>query len=180
MEVTPLLGAFVGNDAWFAVLLSIHVAGAIIGLGPTFTFSVLGPMAEKATSPQGGLAIMEAMHKIEWRLVEPILLTTQPLTGALMIWNRGLNNDFFSWSRGWLIAALLMYVTATFLALRVLSPTSTRMIAMAKGGEAGSPEFMRLAGISKKVGPVLTLLGLGIIVLMVWKPGGECGPLIRC
>ena len=30
-------------DLWVAILLLIHVAGAIVGFGPTYTFAVIGP-----------------------------------------------------------------------------------------------------------------------------------------
>ena len=52
------LASFVGNSSWFGVLIGIHVAGAIIGLGPTFAFPILGAMGKKAT-PEGGLALLE-------------------------------------------------------------------------------------------------------------------------
>ncbi|HVL33949.1 MAG TPA: DUF2269 family protein [Actinomycetota bacterium] len=170
---------FVGNDAWFTVLLVLHVVGAVIGLGPTFAYSVLGPLSAKS-GPEGGLALMEGMQKIEDRIVNPILLTMQPLTGVGLIFNRGLNNDFFASDKLWLIGGISAYAVATYIALAIANPTQKRMIALAKSGDAATPAFGALATKMSKVGPVLAMLGVVVVVLMAWKPGGNCGPLIRC
>ena len=172
MEYVPI-AQFVGSNVWFGVLISIHVVGAVVGLGPTFAYAILGPMAGQV-GPQGGLAILEAIERIEWRLVNPILLTIQPATGALMIWNRGLNHNFFSGDRGWLIAGILAYLAALSIALGIQSPAVVSMIRMAKAGQGGTPEFMAKAKITSMFGPILTVLGLAIVVLMIWKPGSGC------
>jgi predicted integral membrane protein DUF2269 len=164
---------FVGSNVWFGVLISIHVVGAVVGLGPTFAFAIMGPLAGKV-SPEGGLGIMEAMDKIEWRIVNPILLTIQPATGALLIWNRGLNHNFFTGDRAWLIGGIGAYLAATIIALGIMDPALKSMIRMAKGGQGGTPEFGALAKRSATFGPILTVLGLTIVVLMIWKPGSGC------
>jgi uncharacterized membrane protein len=173
------LAAFVGNSSWFGVLISLHVAGAIIGLGPTFAFGILGAMGKKAT-PEGGLALLEATLALENKLVNPILLTVQPATGALMIWNRGFNNDFFSGHRAWLMVGIIAYVVATIIALGIMDPTIHKMIVMARGGEGGTPAFGVLAARADRFGPILGILAVIIIVTMVWKPGSGCGALYRC
>lgn len=173
-----VLAAFVGNNTWLTVLLVLHIAGAVIGLGPTFAFAILGPMSGKA-GPEGGVALMEATVKIEHAMVMPILLTIQPLTGVLLIFNRGLDNDFFSAERGWLLGALAAYIAALIIAIFVQTPAVERLISMAKGGQAGTPEFMSTVKLTQAFGPILTILGIAIVVLMAWKPGG-CEPVLRC
>ena len=121
-----------------------------------------------------GTASGSSTLRIDWRLVNPILLTTQPATGALMIWNRGLNHNFFSGDRGWLIAGILVYLVAMIIALGIQSPAVVSMIRMAKAGQGGTPEFMAKAKITSTFGPILTVLGLTIVVLMIWKPGSGC------
>jgi len=39
---------FVGSPTWFAVLISIHIIGAIVGIGPAFAFGVIGAVNAKA------------------------------------------------------------------------------------------------------------------------------------
>ena len=175
-----MLATFVGNPTWFTALLVIHVFGAIVGLGPTFAFSIIGPAIGKQESPQASMALMEIMEKIEKGLVIPILIVIQLTSGILLIFNRGLNHDFFSSHRAWLVAGIGVYIVAMAIALGINTPALGKMIKMAKGGQAGTPEFGRLVKISQTFGPILTILGVAIIVLMVWKPGGGCGALIRC
>jgi hypothetical protein len=48
------------------------------------------------------------------------------------------------------------------------------MIRMAKEGQGGTPEFGAKAKVAATFGPILTVLGLAIVVLMIWKPGSRC------
>ena len=52
-----------------------------------------------------------------------------------------------------------------------MDPSIRRMIGMARGDEGGTPAFGALAAKVDTFGPILTLLGLVIIVMMIWKPG---------
>jgi hypothetical protein len=175
-----MLASFVGNQTWFTVLLVIHVFGAIMGLGPTFAFSIIGPAIGKQESPFGSMALMETMEKIEKGMVLPILLIFQLGSGILLIFNRGLNNGFFSGHRAWLVAGIGVYIVAMAISLGVNGPNLAKMIHMAKSGQAGTPEFGTRVKTAQMFGPILTILSLAIMLLMVWKPGGGCGPLIRC
>jgi uncharacterized membrane protein len=179
VRVSPLLAAFVGNSTWFGVFLVIHVMGAVIGLGPTFAFGFLGALGKKA-SPEGGLALLEGVLRLEDRLVNPILLTTQPATGVLMIFNRGLNNDFFSLHRAWLIAGISAYLLATVIALAIMDPSIRTMIRMGREGQADTPAFGAAASRVDRFGPILGILAVTILVMMVWKPGSGCGAAYRC
>src|SRR5439155_3299172 len=114
-----MVAAFVGNQTWFTVLLIIHVFGAIIGLGPTFAFSIIGPAIGKQDSPQASLALMEIMEKIEMAMVLPILLIVQLGSGILLIFNRGLNVGFFSSHRAWLLGGIGIYIVAMAISLGV-------------------------------------------------------------
>ena len=175
-----MFATFVGNQTWFTFLLLIHVSGAIVGLGPTFAFSIIGPAIGKQEQPAGSMALMEIMEKIERGMVLPILLTTQLASGILLIFNRGLNHNFFSSHRAWLVAGIGVYIVAMVISMGVNSPALAKMIKMAKAGQAQTPEFGKLVKTSQAFGPILTVLALAIMILMIWKPGGGCGPLIRC
>ena len=175
-----MLATFVGNQTWFTVLLVVHVFGAIMGLGPTFAFAIIGPAIGKQESPQASLALMEVMEKIERGLVIPILLVIQLGSGILLIFNRGLNHGFFSSQKAWLVAGIGIYLAAMVISLFIDVPAMGKLIKMAKGGQAGTPEFAKNVKITQSLGPVLTVLALAIMLLMVWKPGSGCGQLLRC
>ncbi len=175
-----MLGAFVFNQTWFTILLVLHVSGAIMGLGPSFAFSIIGPAIGKQESPAASLALMKIMEKIEKALVLPILIFVQLSTGVLLIYNRHLDAGFFHSNRAWLLAGIGIYVVAMALSRGVNVPAMGKLIHMAEAGQANTTEFGKLVKLTQRMGPILTVLALGIMVLMIWKPGGQCGPLIRC
>src|SRR5215467_976943 len=114
-----MLATFVYNNTWFTILLVIHVFGAIMGLGPSFAFSIIGPAIGKQDSPQASMAPMEIMEKIEKALILPILLITQLGSGILLIFNRGLNVGFFTGHKAWLVAGIGVYIVAMAISLRI-------------------------------------------------------------
>jgi uncharacterized membrane protein len=154
--------------SYYEILRLIHIAGAIIGLGPTFAFAILGPAAGKA-GPNGGVAIMETMEAIEKRLVYPVALLTQPVTGTLMIFELGYDSDFFG--REWLVTSIVIYAAILYIALFLNSPTLHRMIHLAKTGEAQTPEFEKLSETAARAGMAMTIMIVVIIYLMIIKPG---------
>ncbi len=152
---------------YFTVLLILHIAGAIIGIGPTFTFGVIGSLMP--TAGAGAVALMEGMAKIEKVLVNPVALFLQPVTGVLLIIETSRDDGFLQ--REWLWVSILLYLAILFLSYTKLNPGLHKMIRMAKEGQAQTPEFGALAQVQQKVGPFLGLMAVTIIILMVWKPG---------
>lgn len=154
--------------SYFEILLLVHIASAIVGFGPTYAFSILGPMAAKRRGPEA-VTIMEGMIAIEKKLVIPAAVLVQPLSGALLIFEAGWDDNFFSHT--WLWVAILIYFTAMYIALAVQTPALEKMVEMAKGGKAQTPEFGALASKASKTGPVLGIMLMVLIILMVLKPG---------
>jgi len=165
---------FVGNQAWFAVLLVLHVLGAIIGIGPAFAFGILGARAAKA-GPEGRMAIVGALHAIEMGMLSPAVRFVQWTTGLGLIFNRGLNHDFFSKDRAWLTISIVIYAILMILGEAVYSPNTRRLSQAATAGDTVTVE--RELALAKKLGPIAPLLTIAIIVLMVWKPGSGCATL---
>jgi len=154
-------------DLWVAILLLIHVAGAIIGFGSVYTFAILGPMAAKPGP--AGLAILEAMAALERGLLRPFLFI-QPISGLFLIFALKLNADFFSHT--WLWVAIVLYAITFTVGLFVQIPLIEKLpkLAAELKGPPG-PEFLELVKRSQRVGPALTVLLSLIIILMVTKPG---------
>jgi uncharacterized membrane protein len=153
---------------YFTLLILLHVVSAIVGFGATFSFGVLGPLAGKTGGPQA-LGMLKGIVAIEKRLVYPAIII-QPLTGVLLIFKRGWDNDFFGHT--WLWIAILIFAGAVFIALAIQTPTIEKMIEMGESGGGGSPEFAALAKKSGTFGPMLGVMLLIVIYLMVVKPGG--------
>ena len=155
-------------DLWVAILLLIHVGGAIVGFGSVYTFAILGPMAGQRPGP-GGVAILEAMVAIVRRLLRPFLFI-QPISGAFLIFATGLNNGFFS--HYWLWIAILLYAVAFSVGVFVQIPLGEALAKMAAGlSGPPTPDFLAAVRRSQIVGPILTVLLSIIIILMVTKPG---------
>ena len=154
-------------DLWVAILLLIHVAGAIVGFGSVYTFAILGPMAGERPGP-GGVAILESIAALVRRLLRPFLFI-QPISGAFLIFATGLNNGFFS--HYWLWIAILLYAVAFGIGLFVQIPLALALPKMAALSGPPTPEFLAGVKRSQRVGPILTVLLSVIIILMVTKPG---------
>ena len=161
--------------AYFTILVVVHIAGAIMGIGPSFALGVLGPAAAKADETSAKLALTEAMVALDSRIVTPVALVTQPLSGALLIFNRHLNDDFFSGRRTWLIVGIVLYAVILYMSYIVSRPRVRRMIELLKGGQERGEEYAQLQATSRALGPIFGLLTTVIVILMIWKPGSGCG-----
>jgi uncharacterized membrane protein len=159
---------------YFTILVVLHIAGAIMGIGPSFALGVIGPMSGKADDATK-LTLMRAMVAIDSRLVTPVALVTQPVTGALLIFDRKLNVDFFSGPHVWLIVAIVLYAIIIYTSYIVSRPRVRRMIALLEAGEGHGAEFHGLEATSKMLGPIFGVLTTVIVILMIWKPGSPCG-----
>jgi uncharacterized membrane protein len=154
--------------AYFKVLLTLHVLGAIAGFGATFSFPFIGAMAQKPGAPVPWF--LKLNHLIESKWVIPIAATVQPLTGALLILqSKGTYNPFNHRGR-WLLAGIILYIIAFFYSLFVQDRNALKALKMAEAQEFG-PEFGGLMKKLGKGGQLLTLLLVAIIILMVVKPG---------
>ena len=159
------MGVGIVELVFFKIALLIHVFGAIAGFGPVYAYGILGPMAGKAGP--NGVHYLEAIIAAERRLTIPFAMI-QPVSGAFLIFLGGFAPDFFA--HYWLWSAIILYAFAFYLAIFRQTPAIERMIALAKMGPP-TPEFMALARVTQRVGPITTVLLTLIIILMVTRPG---------
>ena len=156
------------------ILLFLHVAGAVVGFGPTFAFPFIGVMSGR--DPQHANFAIRVQEFISKRLIFPLALL-QGVTGLLLVWRIG----FELLSRGWLLLAIALYLTALSIAYFILMPTAHRLIEATSGPPpappAGAPAPSgpppHLAAMISRVrtfGMVNAVLILTIIFLMVTKP----------
>ena len=150
---------------WF---LFLHILGAIIAFGPTFTFPIMGAMG--GGEPMHANFATRVTARISERVVVPLAIF-QAITGAGLI----LTEHWDLLNTRWLLAGIILYLIALSLALFVLIPTTSRIIAMTSAppppGAAGPPPG--LAPLIKRVqrtGAINAVLIVTIILLMVLKP----------
>lgn len=149
-------------------LLFLHVLGAIIAFGPTFSFAIIGAMGGK--EPQHANFATRVSARISDRVVEP-LAVVQGVTGVLLIISAGL--DLFA-SR-WLLLGITLYVIALTFALTLQRTTVNKVVAMtsappppgASGPPPGLPELVKKV---QRGGMFLGLMIIAIVFLMVVKP----------
>ena len=73
--------------AWlFPYVLFLHVIGAIIAFGPTFSFSIMGAMG--GAEPQHANFATRVSARISDRIIKPLAIF-QGITGVLLIWISG-------------------------------------------------------------------------------------------
>lgn len=157
---------------WF---LFLHVLGAVIAFGPTFTFPLIGAMG--ATERPHANFATRVSHAISTKRVLPVALT-MPVTGIGLIWSAGF--DVFIPASRWLLLGIVLYVGLLTFAVTVQIPTTQRIIDMTSGpppevppgsAPAGPPAaLMALIGKVQRGGMFMGVTIVVIVFLMVVKP----------
>lgn len=157
----------------FAIILFLHVLGAIVAFGPSFlAFPAIGAMGGK--EPMHGnfaLRVSETISKRVW----PLALI-QGVTGVLLI----LVGSVDLTKALWLDVAIVLYLGALAFSYFRQTPTLHRLIEMSSTppsapapGAAPSgppPAFMAMVKQLQQGGMILGLLVVVIVFLMVTKP----------
>ena len=158
-----------------AIFLFLHVAGAIIAFGPTFTFPILGRVASR--EPRFGPAIITANVAIEKGLVIPLGLF-QGVTGLGLILTVGMNP--FDSAFHWLLAGIILYIVAFTIVFTVVYPNGEKLLHMAQAALAGPPPsdapagppaaMLALIKRQQQAGMVLGVLLILIVYFMAIRP----------
>ncbi|MEO8625586.1 MAG: DUF2269 family protein [Candidatus Limnocylindrales bacterium] len=162
----------------FAIFLVLHVGGAIIAFGPTFTFPFIGGMGGK--EPMHTNFALRLAERIEERLVVPLALF-QAVTGVGLIWTAAIN--MFDGVHWWLLIGIVLYVIALAIVFGNQLPVTRKLVEATKNPPppppAGAPppsgpppHIAALVKRNRTGGMILTVLLLVIIVLMVAGANG--------
>jgi len=155
-----------------ALVLFLHVMGAIITFGPTFIFPIIASQAAK--SPPNGPFAATLSEIIERRVVIPGAIV-QGITGVLLILILGVNPLTDAPWR-WLLPAIVLYVIAILFAIFVQARNAEKMVELTANMPPGPPPAETLAEIQatgkalQRGGMLLSLLVVLIVILMVTKP----------
>lgn len=168
---------FFDSNLLIVLLVLLHVGGAIIAFGPTFTFPIIGGMGGK--EPQHVNFALRVAERIASRVVAP-LAVFQAVTGVALIWVIGINVlDVKAYL--WLDIAIVLYVIALAIVFRVQLPTVHALVEATNAPPPppppGSPppsgpppHIAALVKRQRQFGQILTVLLVLIIILMVTKP----------
>lgn len=161
-------------DWLLALILFLHVGGAIVAFGPTYAFLFLGPMAGR--EPQHVNFALRFQHRVATVLVVPLALF-QAVTGLLLIWRVNIN----LFATNWLLVAIALYIVAMVIALGILPPTVRRLVELTSAPPAAPPSgapapsgppphVAALVRRGRLAGMTNSTLILIIVFLMVTKP----------
>jgi hypothetical protein len=162
----------------FPWLLFLHILGAVVAFGPTFSFSIIGAMG--GGEPQHANFATRTTHRVSDRLVIPVALT-MPITGAGIIVVNGINLTAPQYR--WLDVSIVVYLVILAYAVIVQRAAVERLVELTSappptgaGGPpagAGGPPPEVLAAV-QRIQRGGMFLGAGIVLilfLMVVKPG---------
>ena len=161
-------------DWVLAILLFLHVFGAIVAFGPTYAFILLGPMIGR--EPQHANFAIRYQHLVSTRMIAP-LAVFQGITGLLIVWRVGIN----VLATPWLLVAIVLYLIALAIAFTVLLPTAAKLVEAtstpppppAPGATPPSgppPQMVALVRRARMAGMVNAGLVVVIVFLMVTRP----------
>ncbi len=157
---------------WF---LFLHVIGAVIAFGPSFSFPIIGAMGA-ADRPHANFAT-RVSYAISTKRALPVALS-MPVTGIGLIWSVGI--DPFSRDARWLALGIVLWALLFTFAVTMQLPTTRRIIEMTSApppeAPAGSapggppPALMDLVKRVQRGGIGMSLTIVVIVFLMVVKP----------
>jgi uncharacterized membrane protein len=145
----------------FQLLKLVHVAAAIVAVGANVTYAIWMSRAHRDRAHL--VFVIETIRILDRRLALPayVLVLT---TGIVMV-ARGV----YSFTTGWIVAAIALYVLAVVVGVVAFGPTVRSQLAEAKR-DPSSAAYAELA----RRNDILTLVTLAvvtaIVVLMVTKP----------
>lgn len=154
----------------FPWLLLLHVLGAVVAFGPTFSFSLIGAMAGR--EPQHANFATRMTRAVSDRLVIPVALT-MPITGVGLILVAGINLAAPQYR--WLGVAIVVYVVILGYSVLVQRRTVGQLIELtsppAPAGASGPPPEVPAVVRRIQLGGMFTAAGIVVILfLMVVKP----------
>ena len=148
-------------------LLFLHVMGAILAFGPTFSYSIMGAMAGR--EPQHANFSARQVVSIGNKLVYPLAIF-QGITGVLLILAANINLR----TAVWLGLGIVLYAIALTYALTIQRNALHHLIDLSSTPPApGTPPSPEIPASVRKIqrgGMFLGLLIVAIVFLMVTKP----------
>ncbi len=156
------------------LFLFLHVMGAIVAFGPSFTFPLIGSASAKEPSHAHFGAVVSEI--IERRLVLPFAML-QGVTGLVLIFLLGWNPA--AQGSRWLGVGIVLYLIAIGYSVAIQAPRAARMVELTGtppppptlGAPAGPPpEIAATAKGLQQGGMFLTVLLVLIVIVMTTKP----------
>jgi len=146
---------------WYSLLKFVHVLLAITAVGSNITYAAWN--IRGAREPQHLSFTLKGIQFLDNRVANPAygLLLLTGLT-LVAVGNWGL--------RGWIVAALILFVVLIVVAVGFYSRVTTRQIQTLESSGEASPAYQQVAGQARIYGIVSAVIALAIVFMMVVKP----------
>jgi uncharacterized membrane protein len=145
----------------FLVLKLVHVAAAIVAIGANVTYAIWMSRAHRDRAHL--VFVIETIRFLDRRLALPAYGLVL-LTGVVMV-ARGV----YSFTTGWIVAAIGLYLLAVGIGIVAFSPTIRRQLAEARR-DPSSAAYAELARRNNALTVVTLAVVAAILVLMMTKP----------
>lgn len=147
--------------SWYSLLKFIHVLLAITAVGSNITYAAWN--IRGAREPEHLAFALRGIKFLDRRVANPAygLLLLTGLT-LVVVGKWGL--------RGWVTAALILFVVTVVVAAGFFSRVLTRQIQVLQTDGESSPAYQQVAGQARIYGIVTSVLVLAIVFDMVVKP----------
>jgi uncharacterized membrane protein len=140
----------------------VHILAAVVALGANVTYAFW--LRQAGTKDRDRLVFtIASIRKLDNTIATPAYVVVL-LTGLGMVFS-----GLFSFTAGWIQAALVLYVAAVLIGVFLYAPTIRRQLAEAEADPA-SAAYAALASRSNLLGIIVIAIVLVIVVLMVTKP----------
>ncbi len=148
--------------SWYAFLLFVHVAAAIVWVGGGVMMQLFGIRAAMSGDPSRFATLGKDIEWIANRAFIPASLVAF-VSGILLV----IESEFYGFGDDWIVIALVLYATTFLAGLLFLGPESGRVGKLtAEGAPEAGPRTLRLIFLSR-----LDLVLLWLIVYdMTVKP----------
>ena len=155
-------------NIWVAIFLFLHVMGAIIAFGPTFSFPIIGAMGGK--EPQHANFATRVTETIVEQRVLPLAIF-QGITGVALILVTGIN----LLATRWLLIGIVLYLIVLGYNVFIGTPTVKKIIEMTStppppGASGPPPELLAAIQKVQRGGMFSGLMIVLIVIVMVIKP----------
>lgn len=145
----------------FLLLKLIHVVSAIVAVGANMTYAFW--LARAHRDRDHVVFVIETIHALDRRIAIPAYVLLF-MSGVAMV-ARGA----YSFTTGWIAAAIGLYLLTFILGIVAFGPTVRRQLAEARR-DPSSPDYADLARANHRLTFVTLGLVGAIVVLMVTKP----------
>jgi uncharacterized membrane protein len=145
----------------FLVLKLVHVTAAIVAVGANVTYAVWMSRAHRDRAHL--VFAIETIRFLDRRLALPAYVVVLA-TGVLMV-----SGGVYSFTTGWIVAAIALYLVAVVVGVVAFAPTVRRQLAQAKL-DPSTAAYATLARRNNFLTVVTLAVVAAIVVLMVTKP----------